>query len=335
MSNSVHQTILDYWNLGAKVKRSPSGWLTRNGVCCQHRGERPDSKGRAGLITDSNKITINCFNCGFSTAYTIGGPISLKLQQLLKWLGADDAVISKLKIETLRTDTAFTAVPKQTNIIHCSLPEGAELLAENKEHFPEHVKYVEDRGLDINCYPFMATKINGKASWSKRIILPFMKNGQLIGYTGRGLKNIILPKYINKMTSPYVFGIDLQEPNWNWIILNEGPFDALSIDGLAVLHNEISDEQCRLINSLQKQIIVVPDYDAAGLKNDDNNFIPKAIKNNWYVSFPDWDGLKDINAATKEYGRLFVIKSIFDNATNNPTTIKVKQKLLQSKINIK
>jgi hypothetical protein len=46
-------------------------------------------------------------------------------------------------------------------------------------------------------------------------------------------------------------------------IVVEGVFDALSINGLAVLHAEINDAQVRLIRSLGRDVIVVPDQDVA------------------------------------------------------------------------
>jgi hypothetical protein len=134
-----------------------------------------------------------------------------------------------------------------------------------------------------------------------------------------------------KQTTDFVFGLDFVKPKYEWVILSEGLFDALSVNGLAVMHNEINDAQTNLIHDLHTRIIVVPDLDITGLSNTKTSLIETAIDNDWAVSFPEWD-FKDINKAYVKYGRLFVIKHILNNATNSPTKIKVTQKLMLNRL---
>ena len=111
-------------------------------------------------------------------------------------------------------------------------------------------------------------------------------------------------------------------------------FDALSVRGLAVMHNEISDAQTELICDLQKNIIVVPDLDSAGLTTHKNSLIQSALDNNWSVAFPTWN-VKDVNEAYVNYGPLFTIKHILDSATSNSTKIKVMQKMWLNELKAK
>jgi DNA primase len=122
------------------------------------------------------------------------------------------------------------------------------------------------------------------------IVVPFTHNNQVVGHTTRFLDNRT-PKYIQDIQHGYVFGTDLQQPNWQYAIVVEGVFDALAINGLAVLHAEINDAQVKLIRSLGREVIVVPDQDEAGMK-----LVDRAMELGWAVSIPEWpEGVKDIN----------------------------------------
>jgi DNA primase len=98
-----------------------------------------------------------------------------------------------------------------------------------------------------------------------------------------------------------VFGTDLQNSaNWQYVIVVEGVFDALSISGLAVLHADINDAQARLIRSLGRDVVVVPDQDEAGMR-----LVDRAVELGWAVSMPDWPAdVKDVNDAVIQLGRL-------------------------------
>jgi DNA primase len=120
----------------------------------------------------------------------------------------------------------------------------------------------------------------------------------------------------------YVFNLDRQKPDRNIIIVVEGDFDAISIDGVALGSNSLSEEQASLIKQTRKRIVLLPDADHAG-----NELIEPAIKEGWSVSFPEWmEQHKDANSAANEYGRAFVLQSVIQAATDNPTKIKVLAK---------
>jgi DNA primase len=102
----------------------------------------------------------------------------------------------------------------------------------------------------------------------------------------------------------------------------EGPFDAISIDGVAILGSEISDQQKTLINQLKREVIILPDRDSAGKK-----LVDQAIENNWSVSFPNWDpDIKDANEALLKYGRLATLYSIIRSKETSGLKIKLLSK---------
>ena len=107
----------------------------------------------------------------------------------------------------------------------------------------------------------------------------------------------------------------------------EGIFDALSIGGLAVMHNTISDAQARLIRSLDREITVIPDQDRAGLE-----LIDRAVELGWAVSIPNWEGCKDVNDAVKKYGRLGTLLTIMQSRETSRIKIELAKKKLSKKL---
>ena len=80
-----------------------------------------------------------------------------------------------------------------------------------------------------------------------------------------------------------MFNVNRQQSEWKFVIVCEGPFDAMSIDGVAVMHNEVSEQQADIIDSLGREVIVVADTDKSGSKLLDN-----AVEYGWTASFPIW-----------------------------------------------
>lgn len=316
MQSLIIQTLIDA--LPAH-RSSPSGWQSFNAPCCEHRGHRADRRRRGGVILSYNSVAYNCFNCHYSTGYTVGKPLGIKYRRLLTWLGVSSAEINALKIQALRerelTEELLPQEEKTIEIVERDLPENSELLDAHRH--ATYWRYLENRGIDPACYSFFVSD-----QQPQRIIVPFVYQDHLVGYTARAIGNQ-KPKYINSVGMPYVFGLDLQQPNWTWCPVVEGVFDALSIDGCAVLSNDISEEQADQLERLNRTLVIVPDQDRAG-----DQLVQTAIDYGWSVSFPEWpDGVKDINDAVKKFGPLFVTQHIWATRTTGTTQIKLKLKL--------
>jgi DNA primase len=120
----------------------------------------------------------------------------------------------------------------------------------------------------------------------------------------------------------------MQKPDWQVCIVTEGIFDALSIDGVAVMHDEINSDQALLLSTLNKQIIVVPDRDKTGLKMCD-----RALELGYQVSLPVWEAdIKDVNDAVVRYGKLPTLLSILQSATNSKIKIEMQRKKIASRL---
>lgn len=311
-----------------KKKLASKGWYSFNAVCCHHKGHRADDRGRAGVtFDDNNNWTYHCFNCGFSTRFTLGKAFSPKLKELLAWCGVDDDQIKKWSFESLRQksilDIVSTYKPKwKIKFNEVDLPEHAEPLDPANPEHERFVEYLASRGYSPDDFPFMVSP-KDEARNSNRIIIPYTYEGKNVGHISRYLDNRI-PKYIKNQQVGYVFGYDQQDPENQVCLVFEGVLDAISLNGCAVTHDSISDEQAEVLRKLRRQIIVVPDQDKTGLE-----IIDRALELGFQVSLPDWGpGIKDANDAVLKYGKLPTLLSILQNATNS----KIKLQMMRTKI---
>ena len=321
--------ILSY--IPQKRKQTSSGWVSFNAPCCVHTGESADRRSRGGVKQAEDDWSYHCFNCGFTASFVPGRPVSFKARKLLGWLGVDSTDIERLNLESLKRKslldlTAERNTIKQTQIDfdEKEVPEGVERIdTNNKLHF-HYVDYLKQRGI-VFGYPFLVDKKRGPRD---RIVVPYTYKNRIVGHTSRYLDSRT-PKFINSQQPGYVFGYDLQKSNWTSAIVVEGIFDALSISGLACMHETISKDQAQLLKQLQRRIIVVPDQDRAGL-----SIIDAAVEHKFEVSIPEWpEDVKDVNDAVVRFGVAHTLQQIHQNAERSKIKIEMFKKRLQRKLN--
>ena len=322
--------------LPPRAKSSPSGWTSFNAPCCQHRGHSPDTRKRAGIRFDGNGIVYNCFNCKFTTGWQPGSTIGEKMKTLCRWLGSSEDTIKELVFEAMKTEGEDYRPSQQEIKLEFTdkeLPEGAMPLLDwvNSEYWKDIsievepvIAYVVSRGYD----PF-----NGNFYWSptsgyeSRVIIPFKWEGRIVGNTARKV-TAGKPKYLSDQHPHFVFNFDQQKENQKYIFVCEGPFDALAVDGVALLTNEIAEQQSRIINSLGAEVIVIPDQDSAGL-----TLFDRAAELGWAVAMPNWDSdVKDVADAVNRYGKLFVIVDAIKTAQQGEIKIIMAKKQQEQKL---
>lgn len=311
-----------------KKKLTASGWHSFNAICCGHRGHRPDRRSRGGIKFDGDSNwSMHCFNCGFKCGFTLGKNLTKNTKQFLIWCGIEEAQIQKWNLESLQYKDLIEYVKIKKEKLKVKfkdheLPPG-ELVDINNPLHKVYVDYLQARKINPNSYPFMITP-EEKGRMANRIIIPYTFKNKIVGHTSRFLDNKI-PKYINEQQPGYVFGYDLQKPEWQVCILVEGIFDALSINGCALTHNTINDDQAMILSSLKKQIIFVPDRDKTGLKTCD-----RALELGYSVSIPNWEsGVKDVNDAVVKYGKFATILSILQSATTSKVKIEMQRRKIE------
>lgn len=326
--------------LPARKKKTPSGWISFNAPCCHHHGETADTRGRGGITANADgSVSYHCFNCGFKASYQPGRHLTYKFRKLLRWFGAADSEIRRLVIEAVRVKELVSPdqpqeVKQEISFQVRELPMDAVSFSEMKTFLAlqnhndiippsitNRINYVGSRSINLNNYDFYLSE-QTEHSLHQRVIIPCIWQGQCIGWTARAVIDGVKPKYYSHYEPNFVFNIDKQRTDWKFVIVCEGPFDAMSVDGVAVLGSECSEQQAEIIDSLGREVIVVPDADKAGDK-----LIANALEYGWNVSFPLWqENCKDINDAVIKYGKLFVIKSILDARESNPLKIQLMRR---------
>jgi hypothetical protein len=306
--------------LPAKRKVTPSGWISFNAVCCQ------DDRGRGGFIVNQgDAVSYHCFNCGFKCSWQPGRHISQKLNKFMRDLNIPDDIIAQLRLEALRLED--TGNVEIRNVIpkfdERALPMDSVPIAELLDNPPEKLipvlEYMVNRKIFPEDFSFYWTP---KVGFSNRLIIPFLFENKIVGYTARTISSDANPKYLSEQQPGYVFNLDNQRNNREFVIVAEGPFDAISIDGCALLGAEIKDSQNWLLKQLNKEIILVPDRDKAGKQT-----LEQAMELGWTVSMPDWpDGVKDLNDAVIKLGKLAVLYLIVQAKESNALKIQLRAK---------
>lgn len=324
--------ILAY--LPAKKKQTPSGWLSFNAVCCQHNGSTKDIRGRGGLKATDQSWSYHCFNCGYTASFILGRSVMFKARRLLTWMGVPENEIEMLNLESLRHKNIHGILSERQLVWNAisdiqfgefdELPPFAELVTPELQ---SQWDYLRSRRVPED-FPVLTAAQNDGVNWVRpQVIIPFTYNNVMVGWTARMLDGK-QPKFISHSQPGYVFGTDLQHADWQHVIVTEGIFDALSIGGLAVMHNTISDQQARLIRSLGKEITVVPDQDTAGVE-----LIDRAVELGWAVSIPDWPaGCKDVNDAVIELGQLGALLTIMQSRETSRIKIELRKKALVKRL---
>lgn len=329
----ITQTILA--NLPWKKKSTPSGWISFNAVCCHHNAQRQDDRGRGGILpTSEGGVSYHCFNCGFTASWQPGRRINYKMRKLMSWLGFNDDEIRRLSLFALSTLDTSIEIKKQVlrelpkfepknpcpgRSIESWFNDGY-ISEENYDSLETAIRYLDSRGLGDRLDQFYWSD---DESLRNRVLVPFTWLDKPMGYSGRlfteGPKKV---KYLSSYPSGILWGYDQQQTNAKFCIVVEGLLDAVSIDGIGICSNEVSENQAIIIDSLDREVIVVPDRDKAGL-----SMIKNALDFNWNVAFPDWgEGVKDVADAVAAYGQLFTMKMILNSVETSNLKIQLMSK---------
>lgn len=329
--NEIQAAVLTA--LPPKRKNTPSGWISFDAPCCIHKGESRDERQRGGILfSPDGGFQYHCFNCNFSTGWTIGNPLSINTKNILKWLGMQDSDLLKINLAILKSPEYENLKNHKLSfeLIEKSLPANTLSLStwlsqNNDEAITQDLnaitEYIDQRGMNLDWYPW-----HWSLEYRDRLIIPFFYNSKIVGWTGRKI-NPGKPKYLTQSQPGYVFNIDNQQ-SWKrqYVIVTEGQFDAIAIDGVAIMHNDPNETQSNRINSLNKEVILVPDHDRSGAK-----MINAALKYDWAVSLPPWEPyIKDVADAVKYYGRLYTLYSILYYKETNKLKIQLLKKKLES-----
>jgi hypothetical protein len=311
--------------LPGKRKQTASGWISFNAPCCIHRGDTQDKRQRGGIKPGPDgSWSYHCFNCGYTASFVLGRNLTFKARKLLEWLNVPSEEIERINLESLKHKSIEGLLGERQDIVQRLQSiefEDRDLPAETQQLNEFATEYLRNRCVPLD-YPFLY-----KTMPRRGVVIPFTHNNQVVGHTTRFLDDRS-PRYIQDIQPGYVFGTDLQAADWQFAIVVEGVFDALSINGLAVLHAEINDAQARLIRSLGRQVVVVPDQDEAGMR-----LVDRAVELGWAVSMPEWPvGIKDVNDAVIRLGKLGCLLTIMQARETSKIKIELRKKALVKRL---
>lgn len=329
--------------VGRTIKTTGRGFNSFNCPACVRMGQpRNDTKKRCSVKYDAQGIGINCFNCGLKVRFQKGGLLSKKMELFLETLGVSQSKIKELyfwawEIKRLLHDANIELPNVSPSFFHSGfptsdLPEKAKPIIQladedcDDEDFLDVIKYLFSRGDELTAATDYHWTPSTKNNMHRRLIIPFYYEDRIVGYTGRSIDDI-KPKYFNKFPEGYLFNCNVMNLNRKYMILTEGIFDALAIDGVGLQSNELNDKKVNWINSSKQTKILVPDRDQSG-----GRLVDIAMQNGWHVAFPrtgsgsnQWwdDDIKDIADAVKRYGKLWTLRSIISTATTNTMAISM------------
>lgn len=304
------------------VKTTPSGWYAmRCPVCNDHKYKK-----RGGWKFEGDKTSYHCFNCTMAASYDDeSGFISEDMEKVLDSFGVPDTVIKQLKFESFkngnkkkgeRTKSQFEIKEPKS----LSLPKHFYRLIEDEDDVWSQIaqEYLLGRGIDIDDYRFYLSKGGTTPEdnmWKKRLIIPIYKGDKLVFWQGRDLTDTAKTKYLSTEAvskGSVIYGFDQLFNNTDQpLFVVEGFFDAFHIGGVATFGNELSPQQLAYITSSPRRKIIVPDR-----RGDGHLLALQGIHQGWDVSVLPFDDCKDVDDAVRKYGKLFVIKTLIDNAVS-------------------
>lgn len=327
--NEIQDALLAL--LPSKRKTTPSGWTSFDAVCCHHTGNTRDTRKRGGILTNPDGgFQYHCFNCNFKAGWSPGKLLSKNTKSLFNWVGMTDADVGKLNLIALKVkdDQPVTKKPLNFTLTDRPLPDDCLSINEwisagcDDPELLSVIEYIDSRSMGWDWYNWHWSAANG---YRDRVIIPFYHDGRIVGYTGRKITEG-KPKYLTDSQSGYVFNLDAQTNDRQYTIVVEGQFDAIAIDGVAIMTNEPNEAQVLRLNALGREIIVVPDRDRAGAK-----MIKAAVDNGWSVSLPPWeDDIKDVADAVKRYGRLYTLTTILHYKVSGEINLHLLKKKLEN-----
>lgn len=306
---------------------SPKGWVSFNCPMCTLNGQsRADTKRRGGIMYNPDgAVSYHCFNCQYKTSWQPGRTLSFKMRKLLRQLGFDEAEVQRLNLELLSQADIDTLVQREPEPTWTpDWPDYDLGFDVRPVDDTAKIEYLKHRQVyDLAVWLETDTTFGGL---NNRVVLPLTYENRLVGFQSRHVIGELPPKfskYYKKSPADYVFGLDNQRDNRQFVIITEGEMDALLTSGLSIGSNNLSDRQAQLIEDLNIEPIVIPDRDKPG-----RDLALKAADYGWSVSFPEWEDCKDVSDAVMKYGRLFTIHSILQAAEHSPTKIRLLSRRL-------
>lgn len=306
-----------------------------NAVYCAVCGDGSRTKGpRGGWKFEGENAAYNCFNCGIKGAFSPEEeiPMSTHMKEIFTAFGIPKREYAKILFRVRDADKSFTPLKKKEEVDPFSilkeksfeLPDYLIPLneCEGDPRYEKSLELLEKKCIDHRLHTFYLStgktestnpqnKINAKITLN-RLIIPITMGDRVLLLQARVLSGKHKNKYINIGTiSNCLYGIDSLREDHKYIFVTEGYWDAVHVNGVATITNQLTKPQVQMLESIDKPKVVVPD------RNGDYNVLAeKAVEQGWGIAAPrELKNYKDVTQAVRKYGRLYVIHALMNSVT--------------------
>lgn len=170
------------------------------------------------------------------------------------------------------------------------------------------LEYLKSRHINPDAYPF---HLSLDPDFENRIIIPYYRNSKLVYWQGRLFDDTEKKKrYVNPSVDKagILFNYDAvfdytEKP----LIITEGVFDAIAINGVAIAGSDLSQFHIATFNKSRRDKVFVIDKDIKGYKLG-----KKALELGYNITWLDGT-ITDINDGVIKMGKLWTVQNILQN----------------------
>lgn len=300
------------------------GW---NVVFCEVCGDGSRKKGPRGgwsFIDAGCTAFYHCFNCGINESFSTNRehPYSKRMVDVFNSFDIPQNECAAVILANTHGTKRIIKAPAITQHTILEMPDHFIQISDSPK-IADFRKFLKtEYNLRTTDYSFFVGTGETKSSdmvdkaiarsMAGRLIIPYYKNSNMIYYQARDITNTHKLKYISP-TMPknnILFNIDqLQRYTTDNLFVVEGAMDAIHLNGVSTLGNELTSVQIQLLKSSSRNKVLVPDF-----KGDSNRLIEQFIDNGWDVAFPTYRSrCKDVSEAVIKYGKLYTVHDIVTN----------------------
>jgi hypothetical protein len=302
-----------------------TGWFMGRCMLCN------DYKPRAGFKMEGGRIGFNCWNCGKTGMYEeFSGEMTRSFRNILIAHGVDSEEIDSTVNSAFFNEKEPSVISKQSLTKTApafakpiSLPKSFIQLDTNSDQLYQKklIKYLTDRKVDVKKYPFYFSL---EEKLLNRVIIPFYKNGKLIYWQARSIQPDVQPRYVNAsvVRDSIMFNADeLMKSSDVPLIVTEGVFDAMMVDGVALLGSKLNDTKLEMLRKSRRRLLFAIDKDKNGKKLADF-----CLEHGFEIVFVP-DSATDLNNSVQRFGLSWSVYEMMKSIPKDKDAAQLQIKL--------
>lgn len=296
-----------------------------NKVFCEVCGDGSRRKGPRGgwLFSDGGDTAFyHCFNCGCNENFSVNRehPFSKGMRDVFDGFGIPRIDYNALLLQKQNGKV----VPKEKRNVQYSyielpdyfspIEECDSKLAKDAKMFLRHNYALTPKDFSFYVSTGLTKSKDNKSKadakrMAGRLVIPFFRYGKIIYFQARDILGKSTHKYISPNIQKHniLFNVDeLDRISESPLYVVEGAMDAIHLNGVATLGNELSTFQCKMLQESKRRKILVPDFNG-----DSDKLCQQFIRNGWEISLPEYrTRVNDVSQAILTFGKLYVAHDI-------------------------